>query len=74
MSKITRITAREFLDSRAFYRGDLNWQEPEEVVMFEIDIPGFGLVKLEHLVSDFTGTLSVDGKLYTKKLKATLRF
>lgn len=31
--------------------------------MFEIDIPGFGPVRLEHLVSDFTGTLSVDGKL-----------
>jgi len=31
--------------------------------MLEIDIPGFGMVKLRHLVSDFTGTLSVDGKL-----------
>ena len=31
--------------------------------MLEIDIPGFGLVRLENLVSDFTGTLSVDGKL-----------
>ncbi len=31
--------------------------------MFELDIPGFGLIKLEHMVSDFTGTLSVDGKL-----------
>jgi len=31
--------------------------------MLEVDIPGFGLVQLEHLVSDFTGTLSVDGKL-----------
>lgn len=31
--------------------------------MFELDIPGFGLVRLEHLVSDFTGTLSVDGRL-----------
>ena len=31
--------------------------------MIEIDIPGFGMVRLEHLVSDFTGTLSVDGKL-----------
>ncbi len=31
--------------------------------MFELDIPGFGLIKLEHLVSDFTGTLSVDGVL-----------
>lgn len=31
--------------------------------MIEIDIPGFGPVRLEHAVSDFTGTLSVDGKL-----------
>lgn len=31
--------------------------------MIEIDIPGFGAVKLKHLVSDFTGTLSFDGKL-----------
>jgi soluble P-type ATPase len=31
--------------------------------MLEIDISGFGPVQLEHLVSDFTGTLSVDGRL-----------
>ena len=31
--------------------------------MLEIAIPGFGQVKLEHLVSDFTGTLTVDGAL-----------
>ena len=31
--------------------------------MLEIDIPGFGPVGLAHLVSDFTGTLSVDGRL-----------
>jgi soluble P-type ATPase len=31
--------------------------------VLEIDVPGFGIVKLEHLVSDFTGTLSVDGML-----------
>ena len=31
--------------------------------MIEIDIPGFGLLQLEHLVSDFSGTLSVDGNL-----------
>lgn len=31
--------------------------------MFELKIPGFGPVRLEHLVSDFTGTLSVDGRL-----------
>lgn len=31
--------------------------------MLEIDISGFGALQLEHLVSDFTGTLSVDGNL-----------
>jgi soluble P-type ATPase len=31
--------------------------------MIEIDIPGFGLVRVKNLVSDFTGTLSVDGML-----------
>ena len=31
--------------------------------MLEIDIPGFGAVKLRNLVSDFTGTLSLNGGL-----------
>jgi P-type E1-E2 ATPase len=31
--------------------------------MVEIDIPGFGPVEIEHVVSDFTGTLSEDGRL-----------
>jgi soluble P-type ATPase len=31
--------------------------------MIEIDIPGFGPVQLTDLVSDFTGTLSVDGRV-----------
>jgi soluble P-type ATPase len=31
--------------------------------MFDLDIPGFGHITLGHFVSDFTGTLSVDGKL-----------
>lgn len=31
--------------------------------MIEVQIPGFGPVRLEHLVSDFTGTLSCDGRL-----------
>jgi len=31
--------------------------------MLEIDIPGFGSVRMNHLVSDYTGTLSVNGKL-----------
>jgi P-type E1-E2 ATPase len=31
--------------------------------MLEIEIPGFGPVRLAYLVSDFTGTLSVDGEL-----------
>ncbi len=31
--------------------------------MVELDIPGYGWVRLQHMVSDFTGTLSVEGKL-----------
>lgn len=31
--------------------------------MIEIDIPGFGHIQLRHLVSDFTGTLSFNGRL-----------
>jgi soluble P-type ATPase len=31
--------------------------------MLDIEIPGFGPVRLAHLVSDFTGTLSVEGEL-----------
>ena len=31
--------------------------------MFALEIPGFGPVRLRHLVTDFTGTLSVDGRL-----------
>jgi soluble P-type ATPase len=31
--------------------------------MYSVDVPGFGEVRLEVLVSDFTGTLSVDGEL-----------
>ncbi|MBI5056144.1 MAG: HAD hydrolase family protein [Nitrospirae bacterium] len=31
--------------------------------MLEIDIPNFGAVRLQHLVTDFTGTLSFNGTL-----------
>ena len=31
--------------------------------MFKLDIPGFGLLVLEHLVLDYTGTLSFNGSL-----------
>jgi soluble P-type ATPase len=31
--------------------------------MLEIDVPGFGSMKLEYLVSDFNGTLALDGNL-----------
>jgi soluble P-type ATPase len=31
--------------------------------MIEADIPSFGRIAIEHVVSDFTGTLSVDGRL-----------
>jgi soluble P-type ATPase len=32
--------------------------------MLEIDIPGFGLLVLKHLVTDFNGTLPVGGNLW----------
>jgi len=31
--------------------------------MFKVDIPGYGTLKLEHLVLDYNGTLAVDGIL-----------
>ncbi len=32
--------------------------------MIEISIPGFGDLKLEHLVMDYNGTMACDGELY----------
>jgi len=31
--------------------------------MIEIDVPGFGNLRLQHLVADFNGTLAIDGIL-----------
>ncbi len=31
--------------------------------MLKMEIPGFGVLEIGHLVSDFTGTLSADGRL-----------
>jgi len=31
--------------------------------MIELTVPGFGALRLEHLVLDYNGTLAVDGKL-----------
>ncbi len=31
--------------------------------MFEVDIPGYGSLKIQHLVLDYNGTLAVDGAL-----------
>jgi len=31
--------------------------------MIELNIPGFGQFKIEHLVCDLNGTLTIDGKL-----------
>lgn len=31
--------------------------------MFSLDIPGFGGLRLEHLVLDYNGTLALDGQL-----------
>ena len=33
------------------------------LAMLDVEIPGFGRLRLEYLVCDFTGTISVDGKL-----------
>jgi len=33
------------------------------MMMIKIDIPGYGLAHLEHLVLDFNGTLSADGTI-----------
>ena len=47
------------------------------MVMLEIDIPGFDALKLEYLVCDFTGTLSLDGYLLPglrEKLNAIANF
>ena len=33
------------------------------IFMIEINIPGFGDLRLSHLVLDFNGTLAVDGRL-----------
>jgi soluble P-type ATPase len=35
----------------------------EDREMLSIDIPGFGPIRAEHLVSDFSGTLAKDGRL-----------
>jgi len=45
--------------------------------MFELTIPGFGEVKLEYLVTDYTGTLTLDGTLLPEvkeKIKAASKF
>jgi soluble P-type ATPase len=31
--------------------------------MITVDIPGYGLLRLEHLVMDYNGTLAVDGEI-----------
>ncbi len=47
--------------------------------MLEVIVPGFGALRLEHLVLDYTGTLAFDGKLLPKvkeklfELSKTLR-
>src|ERR1700674_3903956 len=36
---------------------------PLPTAMISIDIPGFGRLELAHLVSDYNGTLALDGEL-----------
>lgn len=45
--------------------------------MLKIDVPSFGVVRLEHLVSDIhvtSANIGLDLLLYPKRCKATLRF
>lgn len=45
--------------------------------MFELTIPGFGEVKLEYLVTDYTGTLTLDGTFLPgvkKRIEAASKF
>jgi len=37
--------------------------EHQDIAVIAIDIPGFGELQLEHLVTDYNGTLAVDGRL-----------
>ena len=37
-----------------------------KISMIRLDIPGFGILELRHLVSDFSGTLAEDGVLLPK--------
>jgi soluble P-type ATPase len=32
--------------------------------VIKLDVPGFGCIRIEHVVTDFTGTLSEDGTLF----------
>lgn len=41
--------------------------------MIEIEIPGRGMLRLQHLVSDVNGTLAVDGKLIEGVARAVTR-
>jgi len=35
--------------------------------MISIDVPGSGLIELEHFVTDYSGALSEDGELIKEK-------
>lgn len=41
--------------------------------MIEINVPGRGIIQLEHLVSDVNGTLAVDGRLIEGVAKSLTR-
>lgn len=41
--------------------------------MIELNIPGMGVIQLDHLVSDVNGTLALDGKLIDGVATAILR-
>ena len=41
--------------------------------MLRTDIPGFGSLRIEHLVLDYNGTLALDGRMLPGRACAGLR-
>jgi len=51
------------------------WNRIIIIIMIELNIPGKGVLRLEHLVCDVNGTLAIDGKLIdgVRRTLATLK-
>ncbi len=64
------IFYNKFLYNSSRFHGQI---ESNNKLMIELDIPGRGTIKLEHLVTDVNGTIALDGRLLeglTRKINA----